>query len=73
MPTQCNAEQLEFSCVERRRVVAAFDGGRISSNAGSLLLGKADTAIGLIERLSKCFVDERNPALVEHSLRTLVG
>ncbi len=27
MPAQCSAEQLEFSCVERRRVVAAFDGG----------------------------------------------
>ena len=27
MQTECNAEQLEFSCVERRRVVAAFDGG----------------------------------------------
>ena len=40
MPTQCNAEQLEFSCVERRRVVAAFEGGMINSNAGSLLLGK---------------------------------
>ena len=73
MPTQCNAEQLEFSCVERRRVVAAFDGGTVSSNAGSLLLGKADAALGLIERLSKCFVDERNAALIEHSLRTLVG
>jgi hypothetical protein len=36
MQTQCNAEQLEFSSVERRRVVAAFDGGRVSSDAGAL-------------------------------------
>ena len=27
MQTQCGAKQLEFSCVERRRVVPAFDGG----------------------------------------------
>jgi len=73
MPTQCNAEQLEFSCVEGRRVVAAFDGGTISSDAGALLLGKTDAAIGLVERLSRCFVDERNPSLIEHSVRTLVG
>ena len=59
MPTQCSAEQLEFSCVERRRVVAAFDGGTVSSDAGALLLGRADAAIGLIDRLAGCFVDER--------------
>ena len=73
MPTQCNAQQLEFSCVGRRRVVAAFDGGAVSSDAGALLLGKADAAIGLIDRLAQCFVDERDANLVEHSVRTLIG
>lgn len=73
MPTQCNAEQLEFSWAERRRVVAAFDGGTVSSDGGALLLGKADAAIGLVDRLAKCFVDARAPALIEHSVRTLVG
>lgn len=73
MRTQCNAEQLEFSGVERRRVVAAFDGGTVSSDAGALLLGKSDAAIGLIDRLAACFVDDRNPDLIEHSVRTLVG
>jgi len=73
MPTQCNAEQLEFSCVERRRVVAAFDGGTVSSDAGALLLGKTDAAIGLIDRLAGCFVDGRDPDLIEHTVRTLLG
>jgi hypothetical protein len=73
MHTQCTAEQLEFSGVERRRVVAAFDGGAVSSDAGALLLGKTDEAIGLIDRLAGCFVDARNPDLIEHSVRTLVG
>lgn len=73
MPTQCNAEQLEFSCVDRRRVVAAFDGGTVSSDAGALLLGKTDAAIGLIDRLAGCFVDERDPKLIEHTVRTLIG
>jgi hypothetical protein len=45
MQTECNAEQLEFSCVERRRVVAAFDGGTVSSDAGALLLGRADLVL----------------------------
>jgi hypothetical protein len=73
MPTQCNAEQLQFSGVERRRVVAGFDGGRVSSDAGALLLGRTDEAIGLVDRLAGCFVDERKPELIEHSLRTLIG
>jgi hypothetical protein len=45
MQTQCNVEQLEFACVGRRRVVAAFDGGTVSSDAGALLLGRADEAL----------------------------
>jgi len=73
MPTQCNAEQLQFSCVERRRVVAAFDGGTVSSDAGALLLGRTDEAIGLMDRLSGCFIDERDPDLIEHTVRTLIG
>ncbi|TFH43408.1 MAG: IS1380 family transposase [Lysobacterales bacterium] len=73
MPTQCNAEQLQFSCVERRRVVAAFDGGTVSSDAGALLLGRTDEVIGLVDRLAQCFIDERDPDLIEHPVRTLLG
>lgn len=73
MQTQCNAEQLQFFKVERREVVAAFDGGRVSSDAGAVLLGKTDGAIGLIDRLAGCFADGRRPDLIEHSVRTLIG
>jgi hypothetical protein len=38
-----------------------------------LLLGGADKAIKLIERVAKCFVDRRDPSLIEHSVATLVG
>jgi hypothetical protein len=54
-------------------VVAAFDGGTVSSDAGALLLGRADEAIGLIDRLAGCFADHRKPELIEHTVRTLVG
>jgi hypothetical protein len=73
MQTECNPEQLEFSCVGRRRVVAAFDGGTVSSDAGALLLGRADEAIGLIDQLAGCFIDERRADLIEHTVRTLIG
>jgi hypothetical protein len=59
--------------VEGRRVVAAFDGGKVTSEAGALLLGATDKAIRLVERLAGCFCDGRSPGRVEHAIATLVG
>jgi Transposase DDE domain group 1 len=73
MPTECSADLFEFTSVEGREVVAAFDGGTITSDAGALLLGAADRAIGLVGRLAACFHDERRPDLIEHDVVTLVG
>ena len=73
MPTQCIPEQLEFSAVERRRVVAQFDGGHVSSDAGALLLQRTDEAIGLLDRLARCFEDRRDAELIEFPVRALVA
>jgi hypothetical protein len=53
MPTQCNGETFGCGRVGCRRVEAAFDGGAITSDAGALLLGQVNQAIGLIERLHR--------------------
>src|SRR5579883_2665605 len=73
MPTECNPDLFGFAPVERREVVASFDGGSITSDAGGLLLGSTDRALGLIERFAGCFMDFRNQTLIEHEARTLVG
>jgi len=73
MPTECNAELFDFAAVERRFVVAGFDGGAITSDAGGLLLGATDRAIGAIDRFAECFIDRRRPELIEHGVATLVG
>jgi hypothetical protein len=62
-----------FAPVEGRKVEAAFDGGAITSDAGALLLGATDRAIGLIGRLAACFADRRCPELIEHAVETLIG
>jgi hypothetical protein len=72
MPTECNPELFDFARVEGRAVVAAFDGGRITSDAGALLLGATDRVIGLTRRLAACFTDARHPDLIEHDVATLV-
>ena len=65
MPTECSPELFEFARVEGRHVVASFDGGTITSDAGGLLLGGADRAIRLTERLASCFADARVAELVD--------
>ena len=62
-----------FGRVEGRSVVAEFDGGALTSDAGGLLLGAADQRLGLVRRIARCFRDARDPRLVEHSVATLIG
>ena len=71
--TECNPTQLEFHALGRREVVGCFDGGRISSDAGALLLREVDQRIGVLDRLANCFTDYRNPNSVEHSVHALVA
>ena len=70
--THCSPDLFGFAPVDRS-VVAAFDGGTMTSDAGALLLDATDRAVGLIDRLAACFVDQRDRRLIEHELRTLVG
>ena len=73
MPTQCSARPHAFARVENRSVVAAFDGGAVTSDAGALLLGSTDRAVRLLDRFAGCFTDHRRSDLIEHEVSTLVG
>ena len=73
MNTECTAVQLEFPGVGRRRLVARFDGGAISSDAGALLLKAVEARTGLLAGASRCFVDHRDPQRIEHSVEELVS
>jgi hypothetical protein len=53
-------------------VVARFDGGDITSDAGGLLLSEVDRRIGLLDGFAACFTDHRDPARVEHGVDELV-
>jgi hypothetical protein len=72
MPTQCSRDLFGYEGVEGRQVVAAFDGGEVTSDAGGLLLSATDRAIGLVGRLAACFADGRAQAQVEHSIEAMV-
>jgi hypothetical protein len=73
MQTECSADLFGFAPVEGHKVVAAFDGGTMTSEAGAMLLGATDKHIGLIERFAGCFSDYRDADLVVHEVAGLVG
>ena len=54
--------------VGRKKLTAAFDGGRLSSDAGVLLLREVERRLGIAERLAGCFVDRRDPTRIEHQI-----
>ena len=73
MRTECSADLFGFVPVEGRVVVAAFDGGKMTSEAGAMLLGATERAIGLVARFAGCFSDYRAADLVEHTVASMVG
>src|SRR5581483_4239541 len=71
--TECSQSSFEFSGAWSRSVVARFDGGKITSDAGGLLLRQVDQRIGLLARLGKCFLDGREQSRVRHSVREMIS
>ena len=70
--TQCVRDPVVFRGTGRREVIGRFDGGRMSSDGGALLLRDADKVVGLSARIAACFDDYRDPTRTEHSLEALV-
>jgi hypothetical protein len=74
MPTNDDDTLLPFSLpsICQKKVTAAFDGGRISSDGGVLLLAGADKQIGLIDTLAAIIPDYRDPSLITHTLSDIL-
>jgi hypothetical protein len=70
--TECNSSQIEFEGVGKRKLVASFDAEHITSDGGLVLLERVDRRFGLMDRFANCFVDHRDPELIEHELQQLL-
>lgn len=70
--TECTSTKLTFSSLKRQKIVANFDGGRLTSDGGALLLREVDRRLGLTEALAECIADPRNPLMVIHDVRTML-
>lgn len=71
--TDCTCSQLEFEDLGSRRVMASFDGGRVTSDAGILLVREVCEQSGILRRFASCFTDHRDPFRIEHSLFSLIA
>lgn len=71
--TDCTAQPLLFSSLGRQKIAADFNGGRLTSDAGGLLLREADRRLGLTRRLADCLADPRNPERIIHDQQTMLA
>ena len=70
--THDNLLPFSFPAVRARKITAAFDGGRITSDAGAMLLGQIERRLGLAKKLAAVIADPLHPALVTHSLADIL-
>jgi hypothetical protein len=66
--TDDGAVPFSFPAVLGKKVTAAFDGGRLTSDGGALLLSMAERAMGICDALAACVADQRDPARTIHSV-----
>ena len=71
--TQCTAKTLTLQPLGKRQVQLDFAGGQITGDAGVMLLRGVEQRLGVLRQLAACFVDQRNPKYVEHSVQRLLG
>lgn len=72
MNTECPGNSWSFPASGGREIVARFDGGRITSDGGGILLKEVDDRFQFLERFAACFTDHRDPDLIEHPLVDLL-
>jgi len=73
MQTDCIRKSLEFHPLGNRKIVARFDGGAITSDAGGLLLRGVEKATRIIGQFARCFTDHRDAESIEHTVEELVA
>lgn len=70
--TQCSNAGMHFQPLAGREVVGNFEGGKVTSDAGGVLLREVEARFGFIQQFAGCFRDYRDPKRVEHTLEELL-
>ena len=62
--SETTTETFGFPAVGRKKLTAAFDGGRLTSDGGVMLLAAVERSMGIAERFAELIADPRNPGLM---------
>lgn len=73
MKTHCNQKTFDFQSQNSRKIVAHFNGGNITSEAGGLLLQQTERITGIISQFAECFTDYRDADLSEFTVKELLA
>jgi hypothetical protein len=71
--TDCNRKTLDFSSRGSKTVHADFQGGRLTTDGGALILGELAGQIGLLDALDAAIPDPRDPRFIVHDQRVLLA
>jgi DDE family transposase len=71
--TECNQDCFQFAGHFSRQVIGQFDGARMTTDGGGLLLRQVDRKIQLLKRVARCFRDGRDARRVEHALEEMLA
>ena len=71
--TECTQVQFPFEAHFSRQVIGRFEGSRLTTDGGGLLLRQTDRQIGLLRRVANCFTDTRAAGRIEHELDELLA
>lgn len=72
MRTECGQAAFDFHGLFQSKVNTRFDNGKITADAGGLLLREVEKWTGLVAGLTACFSDHRNSQLIEHTVKALL-
>lgn len=73
MGTECTQREFAFQEHSGREVIGKFDGGKITTDAGAVLLREVEKRLGIVRQFAACFTDHRDGRFVEHSVEELIG
>jgi Transposase DDE domain group 1 len=67
-PAMTDDNRFKLPSVSRKKVTAAFDGGRLSSDSGVMLLALADRRRKVSDTLAALIADRRDPSHITHTV-----
>lgn len=71
--TDCSSQTLPFTRLRSKALLADFQGGRLTTDAGALLLRELADRLGLFDALDAAIPDPRHPLSITHDQRTLLA